>query len=387
MNVKKVYTTPYRPQTDGLTERFNKTLAQMLTMYSNRRQSNWDDILNWVLLAYRTSRQVSTRETPFFMTYGRDAFLPLNRIYQSQLDEPYTPDEWTEKLLLDLKEAFAVAEINAKTARAAQERNYNAGREPIIFNIDSLVWYYHPKKIKGQVQKLSNLWTGPFKVVKQLSANVYTLEDLITASKFNANIARMKPCTITLSEALELRKMEPEVVIQAGEEIETDISTKLEIDDQTNKKIQRIKSLRGAERTDILKEEVLTEEEENTLIASDVAEEENRATISPEDEVFPVVAEKAEPYFDALLRCYMSFRDLDQYKPRKMGQQLKVYFDKPFIRSSTLKNALHKEITTAQKSRATMLQYLLQCLVNFNTKFEVALAEIPDVPSIKGGRV
>lgn len=58
------------------------------------------------------------------MTYGRDAFLPLNRIYPSELDEEYSPDEYTFKLLENLKAAFKLADINEDTAKAAQERNY-----------------------------------------------------------------------------------------------------------------------------------------------------------------------------------------------------------------------------------------------------------------------
>ena len=38
MQVHKTRTTPYRPQSDGLVERFNRTLQQMLSMYVNDRR-------------------------------------------------------------------------------------------------------------------------------------------------------------------------------------------------------------------------------------------------------------------------------------------------------------------------------------------------------------
>lgn len=40
MNTHKVFTTSYRPQTDGLVERFNGTLAQCISMYVDANQRN-----------------------------------------------------------------------------------------------------------------------------------------------------------------------------------------------------------------------------------------------------------------------------------------------------------------------------------------------------------
>jgi transposase InsO family protein len=70
MKIKKVNTTAYHPQTDGLTERFNKTLIQMISMYTDKNQHDWDEFLPFVLFAYRTSVQDSVKETPFFLMYG-----------------------------------------------------------------------------------------------------------------------------------------------------------------------------------------------------------------------------------------------------------------------------------------------------------------------------
>ncbi|KAM7304254.1 Integrase core domain protein [Ixodes scapularis] len=44
-------TSPYHPQTNGLTERFNHTLTKMISMYINSDHSNWDTILPFVTFA------------------------------------------------------------------------------------------------------------------------------------------------------------------------------------------------------------------------------------------------------------------------------------------------------------------------------------------------
>lgn len=76
LGVKKVNTTAYHPQTDGLVERFNRTLTSMLSKCVERTGADWDCHLPYVLFAYRASMQESTRESPFFLLHGRDPRLP-----------------------------------------------------------------------------------------------------------------------------------------------------------------------------------------------------------------------------------------------------------------------------------------------------------------------
>ncbi|CAF1061840.1 unnamed protein product [Brachionus calyciflorus] len=76
MKTNKLSTTPYHPKTNGLTERFNKTLCQILASYSNEHQSDWDEYINVALFAYRVSQQEKTLKTPFEVLYGRTPRLP-----------------------------------------------------------------------------------------------------------------------------------------------------------------------------------------------------------------------------------------------------------------------------------------------------------------------
>lgn len=77
LGIKSVRTTPYHPQTDGLTERFNQTLKQMLRKFVNETGSDWDQWLPYLLFAYREVPQASTGFSPFELLYGHEVRVPL----------------------------------------------------------------------------------------------------------------------------------------------------------------------------------------------------------------------------------------------------------------------------------------------------------------------
>ena len=66
LGTHKVSTTAYHPQTDGLVERFNRTLLEMLFKSANNTGQDWDTRLPYVLYAYRVSVHPSTSESPFY---------------------------------------------------------------------------------------------------------------------------------------------------------------------------------------------------------------------------------------------------------------------------------------------------------------------------------
>ena len=80
LGVKAIRTTPYHPQTDGLVERFNQTLKQMLRKLIEGEGRDWDKLVPYVLFAYREVPQASTGFSPFELVYGRDTRGPSDVI-------------------------------------------------------------------------------------------------------------------------------------------------------------------------------------------------------------------------------------------------------------------------------------------------------------------
>src|SRR5579859_3304064 len=88
LGTKTAMSTAHHPQTDGQTERANRTLEDMLRAYVNYKQDNWDDCLAAAEFAYNNSPQASTGFSPFFLNNGQDPLTP-----DAILTEPEIPSQ------------------------------------------------------------------------------------------------------------------------------------------------------------------------------------------------------------------------------------------------------------------------------------------------------
>lgn len=67
LNIRLAMSTAFHPQTDGQTERANRTIEDILRAYVSIRQTDWDLLLTPVEFAYNNSVQTSTGHTPFYL--------------------------------------------------------------------------------------------------------------------------------------------------------------------------------------------------------------------------------------------------------------------------------------------------------------------------------
>ncbi|KZS19711.1 Uncharacterized protein APZ42_013760 [Daphnia magna] len=122
-------TTAYRSQANGLVERLNHTLADMLSMYVSSDHKDWDESLPFVTFAYNTSRHESKGRTPFYLVYGREAVFPIDGALNADPNLIPPPDrdpsEWAVERLQQAR-----LEVQARTAAVQQKQKkvYDEGR-------------------------------------------------------------------------------------------------------------------------------------------------------------------------------------------------------------------------------------------------------------------
>ena len=166
MGIHKVSTTAYHPQTDGLVERFHRTLTAMLSKTSQPGGSDWDERLPFVLFAYRCCEQESTRESPFFMLYGRDPVLPTEEALSPPVERCYLEyDDYRSQIVNNLSEAWAKARQNIQKAQKQQKKQHDKKTRMPTFSVGDRVFVYMPAARSGKAYKLSRPFHGPFRII------------------------------------------------------------------------------------------------------------------------------------------------------------------------------------------------------------------------------
>ena len=82
LKIDHVLTSVYHPQSNAKVERFHRTLHHVLAKKVADNQQTWDLFLNQALAAIRFNVSESSKFSPFFLLYNRDAVLPIDNILQ-----------------------------------------------------------------------------------------------------------------------------------------------------------------------------------------------------------------------------------------------------------------------------------------------------------------
>jgi hypothetical protein len=202
LGMKKVRTTAYHQQCDGLVETMNQTILRMLAKHVAENRKDWDLWLPCVLLAYRSSKQSSTGQSPFRLMYGREARLPAD----VAMGLPGRPHRTTTEFISDLEKQQQLARKLVETQLAAsQERQVrNAGTNAdTVYEKGDYVWLHHTALPAGLSPKLSSPWKGPYRVLK--------CYDNATSKLNRFKEAEHSACTMTgsnLVHSVLLRKLE-----------------------------------------------------------------------------------------------------------------------------------------------------------------------------------
>ncbi|UYV74973.1 hypothetical protein LAZ67_12001943 [Cordylochernes scorpioides] len=188
-------TTSYHPQTNGLTERLNKTIADMLSMYVDVNQKDWDRILPFVTFSYNTTKQESTGFTLFFLLHGREAETPLDVLFPKLLPKD---DDFIQTLGARAEEARKLARIHSMRSQDSNKQRYDAHHRNILYQPGDLVWIFIPVRKVGYSEKQMRRYFGPYKVTRKISDVTYEVKTFGNQqgrrkTKDLVHICRMKP--------------------------------------------------------------------------------------------------------------------------------------------------------------------------------------------------
>ena len=163
--------TAFHPQTDGQTERMNRTLEDCLRHYVSPTQSDWDLHLAPMEFAINNAKQDSTGLSPFQMVYGMDPLTPLNLDMDCKAPTAQEMASTIDNNMKRAKTALAAAQNRMKTSTDKHRRDvtFKPGDRVLLNTKNIHLLVVGPKKLLPR-------WCGPFKVLQAIGPVAYRLE-------------------------------------------------------------------------------------------------------------------------------------------------------------------------------------------------------------------
>lgn len=196
LGIAKIRTVGYNPKCDGLVEKFNATMCDMLASFVVDDHSRWDEFLKYVTHAYNCSVHTTLGDSPFFMVFGRDAVdphdvLPPSRYRLITNEVGLFSAHWHRAMLL--------ARSNLEKAQAKMKAYYdNQGTKDVVYNVGDKVLL---RELQPSVGKFHFRWSGPYTIVKRHSNLNYAIRSDDRPAAVVVNTNRLKPFTVRSSDA------------------------------------------------------------------------------------------------------------------------------------------------------------------------------------------
>ena len=154
LGIRKTRTTPLHPQSDGMVERFNRTLGQELAKFCQESQEEWDNKLPALLMAYRSAEHETTGYTPAQMMTGREMRLPVDLITDvPQVEEHNSYPDFVKTLKHRLEEIHHQVRSQLRLKSDAMKLRYDAKASQSGLQTGDRVWLFNPRRKKGRCPK------------------------------------------------------------------------------------------------------------------------------------------------------------------------------------------------------------------------------------------
>jgi putative transposase len=183
--IRQLTTTSFHPQTNGRIEKFNQTLAKMMTAYCNKSQDLWDKNIQLVVFAYNTSVHAATGYTPFKLLFGRDVVISPDQTLHSIRTCVESEAQYLNSLEKGVKEVYEIENSNIEKSAKRNKYYYDQKRRNVSYNLGDMVMVLNPTRFKGLSEKLLTQFHGPLTIIKCYSNGLnYEVEGIRNVKKF-----------------------------------------------------------------------------------------------------------------------------------------------------------------------------------------------------------
>ena len=177
LDIDKTRTTVMRPQSDGMAERYIRTIEDMLSSFISSHQKDWDKFIPLLNMAYRSSVHETTGMTPNNMIFGREINLPIDLVLGRPTEENNkSTSEYVHDLQNKLETVHEMARQNMNISSDLMKRNYDHKIHHKLYSRGEPVWYYQYQRKVGLNPKFQRPWHGPYVVIDRINDVLYRIK-------------------------------------------------------------------------------------------------------------------------------------------------------------------------------------------------------------------
>ena len=191
LSMRMLNTTAYHPMCNGLVEKFNGTLKNMLKKVCAENPRDWDRYIPALLFANREAPQESLGFSPFELLYGRTVRGPMAILKDLWTDEVKQPEvrttyQYVLELRQRLEDTLEVARKELEKSANRYKKYYDRKAKPRSFQVNDEVLILLPT----EESKLLMQWQGPYKVVGTIGRCDYKILVKGKIKSFHANLLK-----------------------------------------------------------------------------------------------------------------------------------------------------------------------------------------------------
>ena len=194
---RSLATTAYHPQTNGLVERFNHTIVQILSLIHDHKKEDWSDHVHQACYAYNISKQSTTTESPFFLMYGREPQELGDEMTHHREHSYESQSQYVNNMLDRMSWTWQLVRSQLALNESKKLQSNRTVKSLITFKVGERVWLLHPLKVSARsiTSKFLHPYVGPYTILRQTSPVNYEIKHDThkKAPTMIVNVNRLKP--------------------------------------------------------------------------------------------------------------------------------------------------------------------------------------------------
>ncbi|XP_015788586.1 uncharacterized protein LOC107365539, partial [Tetranychus urticae] len=181
LSIKHQRSTPYRPSSQGLVERVNRTIGTRIKMFAQGNEKQWDEELHDIVLSYNATHFENLNTCPFKLIFNLSPRTPLENKFEIEKDK----QEDTETIIKERKR------VKDKLLKQQEERIAKAPIKPIPFKVGDFVRKAVKYLDRSLGKKLTPVFKGTYVVTKVYDSTA-VITDPKTLKEFKVNFENLK---------------------------------------------------------------------------------------------------------------------------------------------------------------------------------------------------